>query len=151
MHSAPPIPPRTHCRNGPSQQRLRARRAEERANIVAENSTLGDVNNTLLKEATENVVKVTDDTETEKVTTESNDSSEKVDSDVENSEKDFPCDLCDFKSNWENGLRIHMSRKHSKLDQLDGNSDSCQDDEKYMENKDLLDKRMAWVCLSDIS
>ena len=109
------------------------------------------MNNTLLKEATENVVKVTDDTETEKVTTESNDSSEKVDSDVENSEKDFPCDLCDFRSNWENGLRIHMSRKHSKLDQLDGNSGSCQDDEKYMENKDLLDKRMAWVCLSDIS
>ena len=44
---------------------------------------------------------------------------------------DLSCLVCDFRSNWENGLRIHMSRKHSKLDQVDGNSDIDIEDEKY--------------------
>ena len=34
----------------------------------------------------------------------------------------FCCDICDFCSNWENGLAIHMTRKHAKIDQLDGSS-----------------------------
>ena len=35
----------------------------------------------------------------------------------------FECPLCDFTSKWQNGLNVHMARKHSKLDQLDGASE----------------------------
>ena len=31
------------------------------------------------------------------------------------------CHICDFKSTWENGLKVHMSRKHRNIIQLDGN------------------------------
>ena len=34
---------------------------------------------------------------------------------VEQAREDFSCDICDFKSYWENGLAIHMTRKHAKL------------------------------------
>ena len=34
----------------------------------------------------------------------------------------FKCLLCDFTSNWENGLQIHMTRKHNTIEQIDGNS-----------------------------
>ena len=38
-----------------------------------------------------------------------------------------------FVSTWENGLKIHMSRKHSRIEQVDG----CQDiDFEDLENKD---------------
>ena len=44
----------------------------------------------------------------------------------------FPCDICDFTSSWKNGLAIHMSRKHSVIEQLDGNSDHDADnDDQY--------------------
>ena len=39
----------------------------------------------------------------------------------------FDCELCEFKSNWKNGLSIHMSRKHDKIEQLDGASDALND------------------------
>ena len=37
----------------------------------------------------------------------------------------FQCVLCDFKSNWENGLKVHMARKHDNnvIEQLYGNND----------------------------
>ena len=35
----------------------------------------------------------------------------------------FACDICDFKSNREIGLNIHMSRKHPILEQIDGNTE----------------------------
>ena len=34
--------------------------------------------------------------------------------------EDFPCLICDFSSNWKNGVEIHMARKHSTIDQTDG-------------------------------
>ena len=43
----------------------------------------------------------------------------------------FDCELCDFQSNWKNGLSIHMTKKHSKLNQLDGNFDENYEDEEY--------------------
>jgi hypothetical protein len=44
--------------------------------------------------------------------------------------EDFPCLICDFSSNWKNGVEIHMARKHSTIDQTDGNiSDEVDDDE----------------------
>ena len=36
---------------------------------------------------------------------------------------ELSCDLCDFISKSRNGLAIHMTRKHSTIEQLDGNVD----------------------------
>ena len=35
----------------------------------------------------------------------------------------FDCEICDFKSNRESGLKIHMSKKHATIEQLDGNTE----------------------------
>ena len=35
-----------------------------------------------------------------------------------NADKAYDCELCDFQSNRENGLKIHMSKKHAKIEQL---------------------------------
>ena len=48
----------------------------------------------------------------------------------------FPCLICDFVSNWENGLQVHLTRMHSSMEQIDGNDsyvgdDLEKDDEKY--------------------
>ena len=69
-----------------------------------------------------------------KTAEEANLSSEIVSDTAEKVVEDFPCDLCDFRSNWENGLRIHMNRKHHRIEQLDGNvsvASDVDDDEKY--------------------
>ena len=39
------------------------------------------------------------------------------------------CKICDFKTNWKNSLSVHMTRKHSKIEQIDGNLDKDSDDE----------------------
>ena len=48
---------------------------------------------------------------------------------------DFPCLICDFESNWENGLKVHMTKKHLKVEQIDGNAtlDDSEEDDKYLE------------------
>ena len=33
--------------------------------------------------------------------------------------KELECDICDFRTNRATGLRIHMSRKHARIEQLD--------------------------------
>ena len=38
-----------------------------------------------------------------------------------NKEEGFSCELCDFKCSSEKGLNTHITRKHPKIDQLDGN------------------------------
>ena len=54
---------------------------------------------------------------------------------AEKAEKNFSCLICDFTSNWENGLHIHMARKHNNIQQVDGNatfdSEESDDDKKY--------------------
>ena len=49
----------------------------------------------------------------------------------------FECELCDFSSIWNNGLKIHMSKKHDKIEQLDGSYDIVdgQDDDDYEGSK----------------
>ena len=49
----------------------------------------------------------------------------------------FECELCDFSSIWKNGLEIHMSKKHDKIEQLDGFYDTVdgQDDNEYEGSK----------------
>ena len=43
----------------------------------------------------------------------------------------FKCEICDFSSVWLNGLNIHISRKHSTIEQLDGHNEDNSDDVKY--------------------
>ena len=46
-----------------------------------------------------------------------------------NEKYEYP--ICDFSNEWENGLRVHLARKHSKLEQLDGFSKIDDLDKKY--------------------
>ena len=43
------------------------------------------------------------------------------------SETQFMCELCDFVSNRESGYKIHMSRKHATIEQLDVNIEDVND------------------------
>ena len=52
----------------------------------------------------------------------------------------FVCELCDFVSNWKNGLNIHLSRKHGDIEQLDGHNDSSFSDEKYYNSRHYWEK-----------
>ena len=53
----------------------------------------------------------------------------------EEARKDFHCLICDFVSSWETALQIHMSKKHSTVEQVDGNAtltgEDLVEDEKY--------------------
>ena len=69
------------------------------------------------------------------------------------SAEDFPCNFCDFRSKWENGVKIHIGRKHVDLVQLDGNdslSEVSEEDENYLSIETYFKDRMAWMCLSEI-
>ena len=58
----------------------------------------------------------------------------------------FPCDLCDFSSNWQTGLNIHMGIKHATIEQTDGcceNLDSDTENEEY--NCSLHYWRNGWL------
>ena len=52
---------------------------------------------------------------------------------AEKAVQDFSCTICDFHSSWKNGLQVHMARMHARIEQLDGNSDVIEEDEKYKE------------------
>ena len=52
--------------------------------------------------------------------------------DAEKPDEYFYCELCDFKSNWNTGVTIHMTRKHHNLEQLDGIVEDLEEDEKYL-------------------
>ena len=43
----------------------------------------------------------------------------------------FKCKICDFQSTWKNGLKVHMSRNHADIEQLD----SIAADDKYLETE----------------
>lgn len=69
---------------------------------------------------------------------------EKVEEEVDLTEKSqeneaekatFQCNICDFESNWANGLNVHMPRKHANIEQLDGcdsMSDELDENDKFM-------------------
>ena len=61
---------------------------------------------------------------------------ETCDESAEQAKITFPCLICDFVSKWENGLQVHLTRKHASMEQIDGNDsyvgdDLDKDDEKY--------------------
>ena len=61
---------------------------------------------------------------------------EKATDNKEESLEKFECTICDFQSNWDNGLKVHMSRMHSRIEQLDGNADNnLEEDENYAGSK----------------
>ena len=85
----------------------------EKANDIQEMSEDG---NEVAKEATGTLI---DDENTNK--------------DADKGNESLECIICDFKSKWPNGLRVHMSRKHCNVEQLDGMTDTyeLENDEKY--------------------
>ena len=137
-----PLPPpqsRFDQKRGPSYWRRQDRRRKARENLQkAEEASID-----LFKSSniTEKVVEKSEIYETS--------SAEKADSkeDDENDTNDdlankndgetFNCDICDFESNWSNGLSIHMSRKHGTIEQLDGINETTEEvvDEKYFESE----------------
>ena len=64
--------------------------------------------------------------------------------DAVKADDNFYCQLCDFKSKWENGLNIHMKRKHSIIEQIDGNvsvsEDATNHDDKYSNTRHYWEK-----------
>ena len=65
---------------------------------------------------------------------------------AQKSEVNFPCEICDFTSNWTNGLNIHMARIHSRMEQIDGNvtlSEVTEMDEKYLSIEHYL--KAGWL------
>ena len=61
--------------------------------------------------------------------------SDSNDNSADQARKTFPCLMCYFVSNWENGLQIHLTRNHANIDQIDGNGtlvgDDFEEDERY--------------------
>ena len=55
--------------------------------------------------------------------------------------KEFKCELCDFVSNKERELNIHMMRVHTKIEQIDGVLDESQLEDKQESEKY---KRYKW-------
>ena len=51
--------------------------------------------------------------------------------------ENFERELCDFSSNWNNGLKVDMSKEHNKIEQLDGFYDKVddQDENEYEGSK----------------
>ena len=43
----------------------------------------------------------------------------------------FKCEICDFESNWKNGLKVHVSRRHADIEQLN----SIAADDKYLDTE----------------
>ena len=48
--------------------------------------------------------------------------------------------ICDFASNWANGLKLHITKKHTDIEQVDGNNSYCED----LEDEDYLDTDNYW-------
>ena len=150
-HQQPHQPPSFH-RRSPSYHRRQERRrtakaasaadhiptaaAEENLSLVkgVNSDTTADQNSA--KKAKNNIEnsheKVNNPTEEVDKTMEEK-TAEKVENDIENSTEQvegYFCDFCDFKSNWRNGLSIHLSRKHWRIEQLDGNDDGDTDEDR---------------------
>ena len=100
-------------------------------------SSTEQVNDEIPLDSSEIIAEKATDQNVEKVAVKASPNSEIIDKKDETTsdevtQPEFTCDLCDFKSNWENGLKIHLARKHTRIEQLDGFIDMEGDnDEKY--------------------
>ena len=125
--------PRHGQPRGPSYQRRQERRQAAReaaaAGQVGDQPPPGD---TSVAEEANDVLSGTKK-QAEQAGTVANASVEDIIEKAEQAGEVFPCLICDFVSNWVNGLQVHMTRKHSNIEQIDGNSENEDfDDEKYL-------------------
>ena len=130
-HSHGP-PPRAH--RGPSYHRRQERRKAAQTAAASRDATKAvqaakNNDEAEIAPSTSSVVSEKD-IEEDKETNRNIEKDEQVQS-AEKLHEHFECPICDFTSKWENGLNVHLSRKHSKLDQLDGFSDTDNEDQKY--------------------
>ena len=131
LRSAPP-PQYHHYNHGqfpqrrhrpPSYKRRQDRRQAQAAVVAADDSLSSRVSLANVSSEENDGSKVAEEaTETEEVN-EIIESKNASDTEAEVAVSEFECLLCDFKSNWKNGLAVHMKRKHSQIEQLDGNLD----------------------------
>ena len=113
-------------------RRQAARAAEVTPKVVEEaEEVFSCVQEVSAEKATEE--NVPDDIIMEKNAEEASDKSDfsnKKDSELVPDEKGkFSCPICDFDSGLENGLAIHMGRKHGNIEQLDGAANDANDDD----------------------
>ena len=111
---------------GPAYWRCQERRkAAAAAKVAVEEASLATVS--IAEEVTENDLDYVPLADKARDHFELNQAAQADEKDTEEAEKtteevSFSCELCNFTSNWENGLRIHLCKKHSKIEQLDGNA-----------------------------
>ena len=129
------VPGHGHRRQhrGPSYQRRQERRqaAQEAAGLVQ--SSAGEVGDGPQQHGAGLADRASDASGAEEEQADKafrNTAVEEVNDKAGQSEQDFPCLVCDFVSNWNNGLKVHMSRKHLNIVQIDGNNEDFED-EKY--------------------
>jgi hypothetical protein len=144
----PPHPQEHRCgRNSPAKMRRRERREAARAEAAAEEATEAVNQNSdydhvhIAAEEVENPAESAAKADNVSEGQEGAAAEQAVKSAPEDKQVDdqFPCHICDFRSNWANGLTIHMTRKHSKIEQLDGCisvSEDLEEDEKYYGTRD---------------
>jgi hypothetical protein len=135
QHSSP------HQRRGPAYQRRQLRRQAAQAAQVAQADQAAEEvrdahgSNDVTPAAEVGAASVQSDVSTAVQEVRNEDVANDNEKSAEKSESDFPCLVCDFKSNWQNGLEIHMARKHCNIAQVDGNntigSEDTDDDDKY--------------------
>ena len=150
LEESDPVPDAQHqrfrrSRNGPAQQRRRERRAAARESpaVEAVEGKAADEDNLLNHRAVEASGEHASEEDSDKgvgdlklVFAEENTDAH----DNENAEQadGFHCLLCDFRSNWANGLKMYVTGKHQKIEQLDGSNSADEDldkDEKYSNTK----------------
>ena len=135
---------------GPSRQRRRARRlaAREKMSTAAAAGKAAEGSEEECVETAEQ----TEETITEKVISSASEN-DNVGNNLENDTKKvdheeagnatdgmFECLICDFKSTWEFGLKVHMGKKHSNIEQIDGHVELEEDDDKYEKTEDYWKK-----------
>ena len=121
-HVPGPVLQHSH-RRGPAYQRRRERRQAARAAaeqaeeaLPAQQKASDDVSDVSAVEAT---------------VMQKDELAEEAKEKAEKAKGQFPCDLCEFRSNWVNGLAIHKTKKHKNVVQLDGIDDlDYEEDEK---------------------
>ena len=109
---------------GPAYQRRQERR--KAAGKAADHCVSNDIAAAQADDTSENAAETAESSETTK---DKNNTAELA-------QNDFSCNICDFKSNWANGLQIHMTKMHANIEQVDGNGTVLEEeDEKYSETE----------------
>ena len=128
-HQVYPSKPSHHHSRGPAYQRRQERRQAARTaeEHLSPTARVSDKNSSDVLPAAE--ASNPNETEQDEVAEKSEEISDA--NSAEQAKCEFLCNICDFKSNWANGLNIHMTRKHPHIEQLDGISDDLDNEDIY--------------------